>query len=188
MVQAAQNTTQLPRTLEEFSNWEYTDHAKYEWNDGELIKFTGMKQQQWYVYKVLNALFITQNYYQIGTFMAEPDVMLNGTPPAGLQMRRPDIAYFTNEQIKKGRENENVVPEFVVEVISTNDQINPVRDKLREYFKYGVKVAWLVYPDAQEVEVYTSYKEVKICTGADTCSAAPVLPEFEISVAAIFAE
>lgn len=183
MVQITQHATQLPRTLEEFSNWEPTDGFKYEWNDGELIKFSGMKQQQWYVYKVLNALFIAKGYYQIGTFMAEPDVMLTG-----IQMRRPDIAYFTDEQIKKGRKNENVVPEFVIEVISTNDQINPVRDKLREYFKHGVKVAWLVFPDFQEVEVYTSYKEVKICMDTDTCSAAPVLPEFEISVAAIFAD
>ncbi|RDB03627.1 Uma2 family endonuclease [Runella aurantiaca] len=183
MVQTTQQAAQLPRTLEEFLDWEPTDGFKYEWNDGELIKFVGMKQQQWYVYEILQNLFFEKGYIKSGTFMAEPDVMLTG-----LQMRRPDIAYFTREQIRQGRANQDVIPEFVVEVISTNDQIISVKNKLREYFKYGVKVAWLVYPDAQEVEVYTSYKEVKICTGTDTCSAAPVLPEFEISVAAIFAE
>jgi Uma2 family endonuclease len=178
-----EKATHLPHTLAEFLLWEPVDGYKYEWNDGELIQFIGMKQQQWYVYRALNALFIAKGCYKKGTFMAEPDVMLTG-----IQMRRPDIAYFTDEQIRKGRENEDVVPEFVIEVISTNDQIIPVRSKLREYFKHGVKVAWLVYPDAQEVEVYTSYKEVKICTGTDICSAAPVLPEFELSVADIFAE
>jgi Uma2 family endonuclease len=183
MIQTATPATQLPRTLEEFLVWEPTDGLKHEWNDGELITFIGMKQQQWYVYKVLQNLFIEKGYFKSGTLIAEPDVMLTG-----IQMRRPDIAYFTNEQIKRGRENQDAVPEFVIEVISTNDQIIPVRNKLREYFKNGVRVAWLVYPDAQEVEVFTSYKEVKICTGTDVCSAAPVLPEFEIRVAAIFAE
>jgi hypothetical protein len=47
--------------------------------------------------------------------MAEPDVMLSG-----IQIRRPDIAYFTKEQIKQGRANqENVIPEFVTEAIAT---------------------------------------------------------------------
>ena len=183
MIQTATTATQFPQTLAEFLDWEPTDGYKYEWNDGELIKFIGMKQQQWYVYDILQNLFFEKGFVKLGTLMAEPDVMLTG-----IQMRRPDIAYFTREQIKKGRKNEDMVPEFVIEVISSNDQINPVRKKLSEYFKNGVKVAWLVYPDEQEVEVYTAYKEVKICTGTDVCSAAPVLPEFEISVADIFAE
>ena len=34
----------IPRTLEEFLLWDPNDGFKYEWNDGELIKFTGMKQ------------------------------------------------------------------------------------------------------------------------------------------------
>ena len=102
--------------------------------------------------------------------------------------RSPDIAYFTREQIRLGRINEvDIIPEFAIEVISTNDQIRQVRNKLNEYFKNGVKVVWLVYPNEQEVEVFTSYKQVKICTGDDICSASPVLPDFEISVSAIFA-
>ena len=181
---AEKEISNIPKTFEEFINWESSDGFKYEWNDGELIKFTGMKQQQWYVYEVLNMFFIEKGYYQKGTLMAEPDIMLTG-----IQMRRPDIAYFTREQIRLGRINEeDVIPEFVIEVISTNDQILQVRRKLNEYFKNGVKVVWLVYPNEQEVEVFTSYKQVKICTGDDICSASPVLSDFEISVSDIFKE
>ena len=173
----------LPKTLAAFMLWEPEDGYKYEWNDGELIKFTGMKQEQWYVYEILNILLIEKGYHKTGTLMAEPDIMLTG-----IQMRRPDIAYFTREQIRLGRINEvDIIPEFAIEVISTNDQIRQVRNKLNEYFKNGVKVVWLVYPNEQEVEVFTSYKQVKICTGDDICSASPVLPDFEISVSAIFA-
>lgn len=172
----------IPKTLEEFFNWEPNDGFKYEWNDGELIKFTGIKQQQWYIYEVLNMLFIEKGYHKIGTLMADVNL-------TGIQLRRPDIAYFTREQIQLGRENEeNIIPEFAIEVISTNDQILQVRKKLNEYFKNGVKVVWLVYPNEQEVEVFTSYKQVKICTGDDIYSASPVLPDFEIGVDDIFAE
>ena len=32
-------STELPKTLAEFLEWEPEDGFKYEWNDGEIIKF-----------------------------------------------------------------------------------------------------------------------------------------------------
>lgn len=182
MIQTAQNVEQLPHTLEEFIAWKPTDGFKYEWNDGELIKFTGMQKKQFYIYDILNSLFIENGYHKKGTFMAEADVMLTG-----IQMRRPDIAYFTRAQIYQGKEGVDVIPEFVIEIISNNDQINQLENKLTEYFKVGVKVVWSIVPEHQLVYVYTSRKHVQICMDNDICSAKPVLPEFEISAAAIFA-
>jgi hypothetical protein len=44
MVQASASA--LPQTFDEFQNWEPVDGYKYEWNDGEIIRFTGMKKEQ----------------------------------------------------------------------------------------------------------------------------------------------
>ncbi|MEZ4905807.1 MAG: hypothetical protein R2822_30600 [Spirosomataceae bacterium] len=49
-----------------------------------------------------------------------------------------------------------------------------------------MQVVWPIYPENQVVYVYTSRKSVKICTDTDICSAAPVLPDFEISVNELF--
>jgi Uma2 family endonuclease len=187
MIQTPQELKQLPRTLEEFLVWEPNDGFKYEWNDGELIKFTGMKKKQYYIYTILNKLFTKKGYVETSTLMAEPDVMLTG-----IQMRRPDIAYFTDEQVYQGREGIDVIPEFVIEIISESDQLYKVEEKLSEYFKAGaggvpLKVVWNVIPEQQVVYVYTSRKNVKVCTDDDICSAAPVLPDFEISVNDLFA-
>lgn len=151
--------------------------VRYEWHDGELIKFTGMNKKQVYVYEYINDLFISKGYWKTGTLVAEYDVELSV-----IQMRRPDIAYLTKEQVKLTKKGEDVVPEFVIEIISSDDEIIKVRNRLSEYFKYGAKVVWLVFPDGGEIDVFTSYKQVKICTGNDVCSAAPVLPDFEIVV------
>lgn len=167
----------LPQTLNDFIDWEPTDGFKYEWNDGELIRFSGMKKRQYYIYDMLNTLFIEKGYYQIGTFMAEPDVMLTA-----IQMRRPDIAYFTKDQIQKGRRGEDVIPAFVVEVISETDQAYKIEDKIAEYFKAGVQVVWTILPEHNVVYVYTSRRQVTVCLETDSCSAAPVLPEFQIRV------
>ncbi len=163
-------------------DWEPVDGYKYEWFDGQLIQFSGMKRNQYFIYDILNTLFIEKGYYQTGTFMAEPDVML--TPK---QMRRPDIAYFTKEQIKQSRLGTDVIPAFVVEVISPTDDAEAVEAKIAEYFKAGVQVVWQIYPGNQVLYIYTSRKQVIICLEDDVCSAGPVLPDFTIRVNELFA-
>lgn len=179
--QENKSVAQLPRTLEEFTQWEPNDGFKYEWNDGELIKFTGMNKNQVYIYDVLLELFIEKGYKKIGTIVSEYDVMLSG-----IQMRRPDIAFLTKEQLISAKNGEDEIPPFLIEIISGSDNINRVEDKLTEYFKAGVKVVWNIFPEQKMVYVYTSRKEVKICMENDICSAQPVLEDFKISVDDLF--
>ncbi len=174
--------TTLPRTLQEFLLWEPEDGFKYEWNDGDLIQFTGMNKNQLYIYDLLLDLFVEKGLIKKGTLVAEYDVMLSG-----IQMRRPDIAFLTKAQVKETREGKDEIPEFVIEVISEIDNINKVEEKVTEYFKAGVKVIWHIFPEHKMVYVYTSRKNVQICLDVDICSAEPVLSEFEISVNQIFA-
>ena len=180
MVQASAPAT--PQTLDEFMNWEPVDGFKYEWNDGEIVRFSGMKKKQYFVYNILSKLFYEKGYHQKGTLMAEPDVMLTA-----IQMRRPDIAYFTDEQVEQGRKGEDVIPAFVVEVLSETDQVYRIEEKIAEYFKAGVQVVWNIIPEHEVVYVYTSRKQVTICLDDDVCSAAPVLPDFSISINDLFA-
>ena len=155
--------------------------VRYEWNDGELIKFTGMNRKQLYIYEILNNLFFEKGFWKIGTFVAEYDTMLTE-----IQMQRLNIAYFTKEQVANTKGGVDEIPEFVIEIISDNDKIYEVEKKIAEYFKHGVKVVWNILPNEKVVYVYTSRKNVKICIEDDICSAIPVLPEFEISVNQIF--
>lgn len=130
------NTIYVPKTMEEFIAWEQPDDGfKYEYNDGQLIKFEGINKKQLFIFTVLNKLFAKKGYLENGALIPETDVQLTG-----LQMRRPDIAYFTDEQIYQGRQEIDVIPEFTIEVISSGDKLIDVENKLIEYFKAGVKV------------------------------------------------
>lgn len=167
----------LPGTIEEFLLWEPNDGFKYEWNDGEIIQFTGMNREQAYLYGILSKLFFDKGYAKVGSLIAEQNVHLSG-----IQLRRPDIAYFTYEQLLQGKKGQEMIPAFVIEIISNHDEINKLETKLSEYFKAGVQVIWVVLPEQQKVYVHTSPRDVKACLENDICSGAPVLPEFEISV------
>lgn len=98
-----------------------------------------------------------------------------------------DVAYLSVEQIAQTKLGIDVIPEFVIEILSESDNINKVEEKVVEYFKAGaggvpLKVVWNIYFEQKVVYVYTSRKSVKICTDNDICSASQVLEGFEISV------
>ena len=172
-------TQQVPQTLEEFMVWEPNDGYTYEWNDGEIIRFESMKKKHLLILRTFSRLFInTKAFQQGGELISEQDVWLTG-----IQMRRPDLAFFSGEQIDNSQSSEDEpIPAFAIEIVSPTDDATKVEEKLVEYFKCGVQVVWHVYPENQVVYVYTSRKNVNICTEDDLCSAQPVLPDFEISV------
>jgi Uma2 family endonuclease len=174
----------FPQTLEQFMDWEPIDGYKYEWFDGRLVHFEKMKKKHLYLIRRLNRLFATTNAYALGgELIAEQDVWLTKS-----QMRRPDLAYFSHDQIDNSLlSNDEPVPAFAVEVISPTDDAVEVERKLVEYFNANVQVVWHVYPENQVVYVYTSRQRVLICINDDICSAGPVLPDFTIRVNELFA-
>ena len=176
MTETQPQTIALPATFEEFLRFEPTDGFKYEWNDGELIKSSGMKRRHLRIIQALNLCFDkTKAKTERGQLICEQDVMLTG-----IQMRRPDVAYFSDEQIQS--EDGEPVPAFCIEVVLPTDESEKVEAKRIEYFKAGVQVVWHIFPENREVYVYTSRKTVQICFEDDLCSAQPVLNDFSISV------
>jgi Uma2 family endonuclease len=155
------------------------DGFKYEFNNGLIEKTNAMKFNELYIYS--NLLFV---FYQTTAFQKRDVLVAELNQKTGIKkIRKPDIAYIKAENIKKDRD---VMSEFVVEIISDNEEKNHVSRKIREYFNAGVKVFWIISPEFDMVEVYTSPKDVRICIGEDVCSATLAIDGFEITAADVF--
>jgi Uma2 family endonuclease len=105
--------------------------------------------------------------------------------------RRPDIAFVSFARWPKdrpiGSENAwNVVPEVAIEVISPNDLVEDLLTKLDEYFRAGVRLAWVVFPQQALVYVYESYTHVRVLTRNDVLDGGGVLPEFRLALNDLF--
>ncbi len=163
------------------------DGYKYEWLQGTVEKTRrSMDQTQFYILQNLMRFF-RKIYLQKdvqGELISEGDMFFQGNH------RRPDIAFLSARQIAAAASGENQVPEFVIEIISGNDQINRVHSKMRDYENAGVKVVWHVFPELQTVHVYGGdhLDSMTVCRGEDVCSATPVLPEFALPVNVILAK
>ncbi len=83
MLQAQSQPAALPATFEEFLRFEPTDGFKYEWNDGELIRFSGMKRNHLRLIKRLNRLFLLTSAHEAGgELICEQDVRLRSDATA----------------------------------------------------------------------------------------------------------
>jgi Uma2 family endonuclease len=172
----------LEKFLELYTNRETP--YKYEWNNGivEKTERTMNRDQFPLLRKLLRLFETTKAHAEGGILTTEVDMFL----PKTRRTRRADIVFVSAELMEKAADNEPTVCPFVIEIVSKNDQINENDTKLIEYFQNGIEVVWFIIPKLQKVEVYTSIRDVKLCYAEDICSAAPVLPDFQISVNDLF--
>ena len=160
------------------------DGYKYEWLNGEVVKFKSMDYTQFFIIRNLRNLFeeLRALGSVSGILMPEGDIFF------GPNHRRPDVAYLTDEQIDRTAYGENQVPQFVIEVVSSRDQMNAVTDKMGNYRNAGVQVVWLILPNHRQVQVFSGERlnRMTVCIEDDLCSAGPVLPMFEMTANEVF--
>lgn len=161
------------------------DGFKYEWLNGIVSKTKkSMEKKQFYILnnllRVLHKMIFAGK--PLGQFVNEGDIFFLANH------RKPDIAYLSLDQLARTARDINQVPEFIIEVISKNDQINPVEEKMLDYAAAGVKVVWQIFPLTERVKVYSGPELSESRTLRDDmiCSAAPVLPEFKMTVQELF--
>ena len=161
------------------------DDFKYEWNNGVIEKTENMKQTELYIVNNLMNLFCKLKFvlHKVnGILTTEVDTWTSTT-----KFRRPDLAYFTEFQIQDSAENgNNHIPRFVIEVISTNDQVNEINNKVFEYFAAGVQVVWHIFPQQKMVHIYNSPSQISVCLKQTICSAESVIPGFALTAEEIF--
>ncbi|MBC7891307.1 MAG: Uma2 family endonuclease, partial [Sphingobacteriaceae bacterium] len=159
------------------------DGFKYEWVNGKVEK-TRQSMNQYQLFILLN---LRQHFDTLrdggkinGALEQEIDTFFLETIH-----RRPDVAYFSPEQLARMAYGNNQVPSFVIEIISGTDAVNRVTKKLKNYREAGVKVIWQIFPELEEIHVYLGV-QMTICREDDHCSAAPALPAFELSASKVF--
>ena len=163
-----------------------SDKYKYEWVKGfPIITKHTMEKYQFFILRNLRdfADNLRKNNQLNGYFEGEFNLFFNADVN-----RKPDIFYFTEEQADDISLGGNPIPEFIIEVISNTDQLNYMIDKMNDYRTAGVSVVWHIFTTKNEVHVYggINLTTMVVCKNDAICSAAPVLPQFALSVDDIF--
>ena len=101
-------------------------------------------------------------------------------------VRSPDAAWVRHERLSRLSQGERerflaLAPDFVAELRSPTDDVEDLQAKMLEYRRNGVRLGWLLDPEARRVHVYAP-DEVSVLEHPETVSGEPVLPGFELAV------
>ncbi|MBW4649981.1 MAG: Uma2 family endonuclease [Kastovskya adunca ATA6-11-RM4] len=79
-----------------------------------------------------------------------------------------------------------ICPDFVVELRSPSDRLQPLKDKLQEYIDNGASLGWLIDRKNREVYIYRPQQKVECLDNPSTLSGDPLLPGFVLDLSTIW--
>lgn len=105
-------------------------------------------------------------------------------------VRMPDVAFFRREDLPDGKLPREAAPQLApalaVEVLSENNTDEEMRIKVHEYFQSGVRIVWMLDPDARTLRVYDAPDRFRQLTAEDTAEVGELLPGFTAKVGEFF--
>ncbi|HLX61067.1 MAG TPA: Uma2 family endonuclease [Planctomycetota bacterium] len=104
------------------------------------------------------------------------------------KVRSPDVSVvlagrFPNKQIPTG--HSTIAPDIAVEVISPNDLVYDVNQKVADYFAAGVKEVWLIDPNLRTISVRSPGNPREL-SEHDILKSERLLPGFELKISDLF--
>jgi Uma2 family endonuclease len=100
-----------------------------------------------------------------------------------------DVAFVRRERIEQQADSEGYwpgAPDLVVEVISPGDVYSEVEEKVIDWLDGGARMVIVVNPRKQSVTVYRSLTDITILTEKDVIDGKDVVPQWALSVKAVF--
>ena len=103
-------------------------------------------------------------------------------------MKAPDVAWVSHERLAAVSPDDlkrfaHVCPDFVIELLSENDTLAELQEKMGKYLKNGVRLGWLIDPKARLTHVYRPGQEPEVVPFETPLSGEDVMPGFEMNVA-----
>jgi Uma2 family endonuclease len=132
---------------------------------------------------------------RLGNWTDEDNTGLSFDSSTGFKLpngaeRSPDASWVRGDRWEaltpeQRRKFPPLAPDFVVELRSTSDDLEPLQQKMQEYIENGVQLGWLINPQDQQVEIYRPGQAVEILQSPQSLSGEDVLPGFTLDLSRI---
>jgi len=109
------------------------------------------------------------------------------------RVRLPDVAFISFADMPGGKLPSEPIPTLpptlAAEVLSESNTKAEIKQKLKEYFESGTKLAWVIDPPTRTVAIYERFSEApaRILGETDTLDGGVVLTGFTLLISELFA-
>ena len=133
---------------------------------------------------------------QLGIWIRENGTGIGFDSSAGFTlpngaMRASDAAWIKLEKwhsltLEQQQKFAPICPDFIIELRSPSDNLQPLKDKLQEYIDNGISLGWLIDRKNRKVYIYRPNSEVECLDHPATLSGESILPGFVLQLSTIW--
>jgi Uma2 family endonuclease len=156
------------------------DEKSYELVDGQLLERKMGGESSW-----VGGRF----YSRLDQFCEEHDLGWALMPDAGYQcfphqpglIRRPDVSFIRYGRLAGGVLPQGwikIAPDLAVEVVSPNENVYELDEKLEDYWKVGIPLIWVINPNSRIARIYRNDGSGVVLHEDDELSGEDVIPGF----------
>lgn len=105
------------------------------------------------------------------------------------RIRKPDVSFIAAGRLDDAEYQEGhtpIPPDLAVEVVSPNDKISDLDEKIAEFLQAGVRLIWVLHPRVRTVDVYRADGTVGRLTENDQLTGEDVIEQFSCRVGDLF--
>jgi Uma2 family endonuclease len=164
------------------------DGDRYELVDGQLVEHNMSFWACYVTVEILRRLGDHCHAHNLGWVSAETTYQC--FPDAPNKVRRPDATFIRLGRISLEQATAEghtlIAPDLAVEIVSPNDSMYEVQEKVQEYLRAGVPLVWIVNPQTRIVEVYRAKGQGTILRESDDLDGEDVVRGFHCRVGDLF--
>ncbi len=119
-------------------------------------------------------------------YAAETGFLLSRNPDT---VRAPDFAFIQVSRVTPQAQApmwNPIIPDLVVEVVSSGDRAKDVADKIQMWLDAGVRLLWVVYPATRQIIEHRPNRPPVTLSAGDMLDGAEVVPGFTLAASRIF--
>jgi Uma2 family endonuclease len=180
--------------------------AKKEWTEAELQALP----EDGYTHEVVDGELVMspKNNYQHGDISAQLLVALRNhattrklgavwDSSTGFWMRNrncraPDVSFVSKDRLRGLKRNASQffsgAPDLAVEILAPSSRPSELDARLRDFFSSGTRLAWVIHPQEQYVEVCHSLTKRQILGPGAELDGENLLPGFHFPIVELFKE
>ncbi len=105
--------------------------------------------------------------------------------------RSPDVSWIENSRWESLSQEQRkkflpLCPDFVIELLSENDEAMETETKMQEYIANGLKLGWSIDPRTKQVKIYRPNREVETLISPTELSGEDILLGFIVNLEQIW--
>lgn len=165
------------------------DGDRYELVDGQLLERNVSALSSYIAARIVTALSNFNDTKKFGWVFGD-NTSFQCFPDAPGKVRKPDSAFITRGRMSvdevRNQGHIKFAPDLVLEVVSPNDLAYEVNRKIEEWLEAGVKIVWVIDPEAKKVHIHRADGTATKLRESDDLSAEEVLPGFRCRISELF--